>query len=273
MLGANKVEKIDDLSALKGMKQLFQLDLINNPVQKEAGYRVKVFSLLSSLTVLDTLDKSGKDAFNTTSMVQTVSRVPQTLFDTSKPSPSPFGSGSIFGSTVPTGGLFGSTAPTGSLFGTGKSSSKPGGIFGTSAPTGSLFASSAPAVAPTVTKKRSKKGVTTLPTRPAVPSVPAPPSTRVSKASKGAKGGKAVAPKAAHGRSARAGIVFPVTRIKRHLRDASVDMRVSVGSSVFLAAVLEYLTAELVELAGNACKADKKARITPRMIKFAIDND
>lgn len=40
-----------------------------------------------------------------------------------------------------------------------------------------------------------------------------------------------------------------------------------------MAAVLEYLTAEVVELAGVVCKGEKKARITPRMLKLAIDND
>lgn len=34
MLGANKVETISQLVPLQGMRQLFQLDLINNPVQK-----------------------------------------------------------------------------------------------------------------------------------------------------------------------------------------------------------------------------------------------
>lgn len=34
MLGANKVENTSDLVPLQGMRQLFQLDLINNPVQR-----------------------------------------------------------------------------------------------------------------------------------------------------------------------------------------------------------------------------------------------
>lgn len=86
MLGGNKVEKIEDLEALRGMRQLFQLDLINNPIQHQPGYRAKVFEILTSLTVLDTLDKSGKDAYETTSMSQTAARVPPALFDTSRPS-------------------------------------------------------------------------------------------------------------------------------------------------------------------------------------------
>jgi hypothetical protein len=34
MFGANQVEKTDELLVLKGMRQLLQLDLLNNPVVK-----------------------------------------------------------------------------------------------------------------------------------------------------------------------------------------------------------------------------------------------
>jgi len=59
--------------------------LINNPVSKLPGYRVQVFNMFPTLTILDTLDKSGKDAYSNTTMVEAVSRVPDTLFDKSKP--------------------------------------------------------------------------------------------------------------------------------------------------------------------------------------------
>ncbi len=79
---------------------------------------------------------------------------------------------------------------------------------------------------------------------------------------------------AAYGsRSKKAGLVFPVGLIDRKLKEMGVAKRIGSGAPVFLSAVLEYLTAEVLELAGNTCKDMKKGRICPRHIQLAIHKD
>ena len=74
-------------------------------------------------------------------------------------------------------------------------------------------------------------------------------------------------------RSSKAGLQFPVGRMARYLRQGGFAKRVGAGAPVYMAAVLEYLTAELLELAGNAAKDNKRSRVTPRHIQLAIRND
>merc|ERR1719511_446315 len=49
--------------------------------------------------------------------------------------------------------------------------------------------------------------------------------------------------------------------------------RLGASGSVYMAAVMEYITAEILELAGNVAKDQKKQRIIPRHIQLAIRND
>lgn len=75
-------------------------------------------------------------------------------------------------------------------------------------------------------------------------------------------------------KSTRAGLQFPVTRIGNNLKKQPIKVkRVSQGAGVYLAGVIEYLTAEILELSGNAAKDMRKKRITPRHIKLAIGHD
>ncbi|KAJ6518689.1 histone-fold-containing protein, partial [Mycena sanguinolenta] len=89
--------------------------------------------------------------------------------------------------------------------------------------------------------------------------------------------------------SFKAGLLFPVARIRRFLKIQHESKRVTGPSAgtpppssvqipaqyhpVYLAAVLEYLMAELLELAGNCATDMGKKRIIPRHILLAVKND
>ncbi|KAJ7155543.1 histone H2A type 1 [Mycena crocata] len=73
--------------------------------------------------------------------------------------------------------------------------------------------------------------------------------------------------------SVKAGIVFPVARVRRLLKKGNCAKRVTVASAVYLAAVLEYLMAELLELAGNCARDNRRVHIIPRHLLLAIKND
>ena len=73
--------------------------------------------------------------------------------------------------------------------------------------------------------------------------------------------------------SKRAGLQFPVGRIHRLLRTGRYSKQVGAGAAVYLGAVMEYLAAEILELAGNAARDNKKTRIIPRHLQLAIRND
>jgi len=73
-------------------------------------------------------------------------------------------------------------------------------------------------------------------------------------------------------RAAQAGLQFSVARAEKLIRNHHCG-RVGAGAGVYLAAVLEYLSAEFLELAGNATRDDKKGRITVRYLQLATRND
>lgn len=177
------------------MKQLLQLDLINNPVSKLPGYREKMFSIFPTISILDTLDRSGKDAYTRTSMVQAISRVPDALFDKSPPPPPTY---------VPV------IPPV------------PARAAVPAARTASISKPADPVVRTTSRdSSRIKPDIKTL-----------------SKKGKSGKAGKSAVTSKSRSASSRAGLLFPVGRLKRQLKQTIPGIRVSKSTSVYLAAVL-----------------------------------
>ncbi|KAM3307653.1 hypothetical protein P3S67_009396 [Capsicum chacoense] len=92
------------------------------------------------------------------------------------------------------------------------------------------------------------------------------------KTPKGVGGRKGGSKKKAVTRSVKAGLQFPVGRIARYLKKGRYAQRVGSGAPIYLASVLEYLAAEVLELAGNAARDNKKTRIIPRHLNQAYRN-
>ena len=64
-------------------------------------------------------------------------------------------------------------------------------------------------------------------------------------------------------RSAKAGLQFPVGRVARYLKKGKYAERVGAGAPVYLAAVLEYLCAEVLELAATLLAITRRPGSSP----------
>ena len=71
----------------------------------------------------------------------------------------------------------------------------------------------------------------------------------------------------------RAGISFPVTRIKRYMTKMRANKTVRDTAAVFLSAVLEYLCAEVTDLAGNMALDDNKKTFNQKHLFKALESD
>ncbi|XP_030382735.1 uncharacterized protein LOC115630341 [Scaptodrosophila lebanonensis] len=134
----------------------------------------------------------------------------------------------------------------------------------TSKPKSSAVKPKTPKAKTTTTSAKPKKTAS-------APKKPKAAASAKKKMSGRGKGGKVKGK--AKSRSNRAGLQFPVGRIHRLLRKGNYAERVGAGAPVYLAAVMEYLAAEVLELAGNAARDNKKTRIIPRHLQLAIRND
>jgi histone H2A len=72
-------------------------------------------------------------------------------------------------------------------------------------------------------------------------------------------------------KSKKAGLVFPVARFKTILKNRG--FRIGEDAPVFLAGVMEYITSEILELAGNSAKDNRKTIITSRHLQLGSMGD
>mmetsp|Transcript_25779 Transcript_25779/g.40768 ORF Transcript_25779/g.40768 Transcript_25779/m.40768 type:complete len:203 (-) Transcript_25779:138-746(-) len=69
------------------------------------------------------------------------------------------------------------------------------------------------------------------------------------------------------------GLTMPVHRFRKQMRAQSHTHRMGVGTAVILTSIIEYITSEVLELAGNTATEARKGRITPQHIQQAVRND
>ncbi|XP_007956621.1 histone H2A-Bbd type 1-like [Orycteropus afer afer] len=74
-------------------------------------------------------------------------------------------------------------------------------------------------------------------------------------------------------RSTRAELQFPVSRMDSLLRKGNYARRLRSSTPVFLAGILEYLTANILELASNEAQLNHRIRITPAHLERAMDRN
>ncbi|XP_034342218.1 histone H2A-like 3 [Arvicanthis niloticus] len=74
-------------------------------------------------------------------------------------------------------------------------------------------------------------------------------------------------------RSRRAELQFPVSRVDRFLREGKFSRRLSSSAPVFLAGVLEYLTSNILDLAGEEAHNNGRKRIAPEHVCQVVQNN
>ena len=81
------------------------------------------------------------------------------------------------------------------------------------------------------------------------------------------KGGKSVSS------SVKAGVVFPVGRIASQLKKGMFARRIGGSAAAYLAAVMEYIMAEVIEVSADVATEHNKQSLFPRHLQLAIRND
>lgn len=68
------------------------------------------------------------------------------------------------------------------------------------------------------------------------------------------------------------GLTFSVNAVRRRMRDGKYSEKLEIGAAIYMTAVLEYLTGDVMCLAGDVAKSKSKERVTPSDLQIAIKN-
>lgn len=71
----------------------------------------------------------------------------------------------------------------------------------------------------------------------------------------------------------RAQLILPISRINRLMKQKSGVKRIGGSAAVFLTAVLEYVSSEVLDLASEFCKEQKRKRVNPGDVLMAMRAD
>lgn len=74
-------------------------------------------------------------------------------------------------------------------------------------------------------------------------------------------------------RAARAGLNFPIARVKKIMRTGGYAPKFSGNTDLYLAAIVEYVVSEILQGAGEIARNSKRARLNPRALQLCIQND
>ena len=74
-------------------------------------------------------------------------------------------------------------------------------------------------------------------------------------------------------RSQRAGVIFPVGRIHRHMKEGRYAERISSDAPVYMAAVLQQVVEEVFKEANTRKEKKEQKRLVPNNILTAIRKD
>lgn len=200
-LSGNKISEFEELDSLQSMTNLFQIDVIANPITQKPNYIQEIFNRLPAIKYVDSTDRNG-NLMAQANMTDTLQRVRPDLFSK-----------------------------------------------GESRQNFNIF--------PQKTQDNQEKQKN---------------NKKINKVIRKTNSYKEKEKKKIR-ISSKLDLIFPVSRIRRKLKENIQSERYSVTAAIFLTSVLQYMCAEILDVAGNTMKEIGDKRILPKHLLKGIKCD